>query len=1096
MTSRRFVTPRREDLGLRSVRGGAGVVISALPDGCLFAIEQERPGGRVLVSQILGSAFDGGVGRLLLRVGGAGRRRLVAAVGPGARGAFGAAEDRFAWTGAEAGIRHETELWAHPSLPLWFWRVRVVNAGAAELVCDATLIQDLGLGAPGFVMGNEAFASQYIDHHVARHPRFGPVVMSRQNLEQGGTHPWIAQGCVEGAAGFATDAGQVFGPGYRDTGALDPEAELPNVGLQHEMACATIRSGAVTLAPGAEAGWTFFAAFEPDHPAASGAADLARLDAVAAALADHAPRAVATGPTRRGLFREAASIAGEPFDAAEIAARYPARRLVEGPEAAPLSFFVAGPEPARHVVLRAKDRLLARRHGAIPRTGQGMLPDATTMCATVFMHGVFGALLSLGNTSFHRLFSASRDPYDVTRAGGLRILIETGGGWRLLGEPSGFEMGLNDCRWIYRLGERVVTVHLVASGTDPAMSWSLAVEGPPARFLVVGGLVLGEREYEQAGRVEIDAGARRVTFRPDLGSLWGGRYPEAVYHLVTDTPEAVAALGGEELLRADTGAGEDPPATSAAVVIATRPARAFRFTVVGALDDPGEAERLAARHAGGVEAAAGIAAGAEYWRRVTREARLIGDGPGVAALNAALPWLAQNAMVHLTVPHGLEQSGGAAWGTRDVCQGPVEFLLAFEHDAVVREILARVFAEQHETRGDWPQWFMPEPYAGIRDPHSHGDVIIWPLKALCDYLEATDDLGFLDAPVAWWRAEGGRSAERAPVSAHVAKLIATVQGQFIPGTRLVRYGEGDWNDSLQPADPALRDRMVSAWTVALLYEQLTRYAEILTRAGRAGEGAELSGLAAEIRADFNRHLIRDGVVAGYAVFAPEGGAPELLLHPDDTRTGLRYSLLPMTQGIIGGIFDADQARRHLELIRAHLLFPDGARLMDRPVAYHGGPERLFRRAESAAFFGREIGLMYVHAHLRYGEAEARFGAADALWRALMVANPVAVAEAVPNAAPRQRNAYFSSSDAAFPDRHAASADWARVREGAVSVEGGWRIYSSGPGLYTNLLLRHALGLRRRFGARTVAPVLPAGTGPLAFEWVIDGRRERWDLTPG
>ena len=37
-------------------------------------------------------------------------------------------------------------------------------------------------------------------------------------------------------------------------------------------------------------------------------------------------------------------------------------------------------------------------------------------------------------------------------------------------------------------------------------------------------------------------------------------------------------------------------------------------------------------------------------------------------------------MIHLTVPHGLEQYTGAAWGTRDVCQGPVEFLLALEHD--------------------------------------------------------------------------------------------------------------------------------------------------------------------------------------------------------------------------------------------------------------------------------------------------------------------------------------------------------------------------------------------------------------------------------
>ncbi len=204
----------------------------------------------------------------------------------------------------------------------------------------------------------------------------------------------------------------------------------------------------------------------------------------------------------------------------------------------------------------------------------------------------------------------------------------------------------------------------------------------------------------------------------------------------------------------------------------------------------------------------------------------------------------------------------------------------------------------------------------------------------------------------------------------------------------------------------------------------------------------------------------------------------------------------MTRSIIGGLFTPEQARHHLGLIRAHLLFPDGARLMDRPVAYRGGPERIFRRAESAAFFGREIGLMYVHAHLRYGEAMAVLGEADALWEALRAVNPVEVAAHVANASPRQRNAYFSSSDSAFPDRASASADWQRARDGTVAADGGWRIYSSGPGLYTGLLLCHALGLRRRFGARVVAPVLPRGLGPVTLEREIDGRVERWDLSPG
>ncbi|MBL9059250.1 MAG: hypothetical protein JNK88_04400, partial [Mangrovicoccus sp.] len=482
------------------------------------------------------------------------------------------------------------------------------------------------------------------------------------------------------------------------------------------------------------------------------------------------------------------------------------------------------------------------------------------------------------------------------------------------------------------------------------------------------------------------------------------------------------------------------------------------------------------------------------WDHVTRRLRLSGEGEGVAAFDTLFPWLAHNAMIHLTVPHGLEQSGGAAWGTRDVCQGPVEFLLALEHDAPVREILKTVFAQQLEEAGDWPQWFMLDPYARIRDRHSHGDVIVWPLKALCDYVEATGDLTILDEPVAWRQdADLAATPHRNPISMHVIKLLATIRARFIPGTSLIRYGEGDWNDSLQPADPRMRDWMVSSWTVALLFQQLNRYAAVMDQAGQSGTAAELALLARAMRSDFNRHLIRDGSVAGYALFDPDGGTPELLLHPSDTRTGLRHSLLPMTRSMIAGLFTEDQASAHHELIRTALLFPDGVRLMDRPVAYHGGPETVFRRAESAAFFGREIGLMYVHAHLRYGEAMAALGDAEALWQAVQGVNPVTVADQVPAATPRQRNAYFSSSDAGFADRYLAGAEWERMRDGSVALDGGWRIYSSGPGLYVRLVLAFALGLTRRNGQRGVAPLLPPGLGPVRLELDLEGGREGWDL---
>ncbi|MGH7000540.1 MAG: GH36-type glycosyl hydrolase domain-containing protein, partial [Stellaceae bacterium] len=684
------------------------------------------------------------------------------------------------------------------------------------------------------------------------------------------------------------------------------------------------------------------------------------------AWCDQSPTDIILAAPVRTLVQNAPPAVADPIDSDGLARRYPERQHEERLNGELLSFFTPDPPHNRHVVLRDKERLVTRRHGTMLRSGQMMLPDDATLCATCWMHGVFAAQLTIGNTSFHKLFSVSRDPYNITRASGLRMLIDAGEGWRLLTVPSAFEIGLSDCRWIYRFGARTITVRAIASGEDPAMQWRVAVDGEPCKFLVFGHLVLGERELENQSWIEVEPNSKRFSLWPDPNWLWGQHYPNALYHLVTNTPDAVEAIGGDELLY-DDGEGR----VGAYLALRTRPVRELCFAVVGSMTDAEAASRLAAKYQLGVEDADLLAPAARYWGRVTRNLRIRGGGAEGAALDTLFPWLAHNAMIHLTVPHGLEQYTGAAWGTRDVCQGPVEFLLALDHAEPVKEILRILFAQQYEEQGDWPQWFMLEPYSIIQDKVSHGDVIVWPLKALNDYIEATNDLSFLDERVAWRRQDTlEQTALKDTVAEHVKCLLVAVRERFIPGTHLIRYGEGDWNDSLQPVDPRLRDWMVSSWTVALLFEQLNRYAEVLRRAGRAGEAEALSQLASGMKADFNRYLLRDDTVAGYAVFDPDAGSPELLLHPSDTRTGLKYSLLPMTQSIIGGLFTLQQAAHHVQLIREHLLFPGGARLMDRPVAYRGGPQFMFRRAESSSFFGREIGLMYVHAHLRYAEAMA------------------------------------------------------------------------------------------------------------------------------
>ena len=114
----------------------------------------------------------------------------------------------------------------------------------------------------------------------------------------------------------------------------------------------------------------------------------------------------------------------------------------------------------------------------------------------------------------------------------------------------------------------------------------------------------------------------------------------------------------------------------------------------------------------------------------------------------------------------------------------------------------------------------------------------------------------------------------------------------------------------------------------------------------------------------------------------------------------------------------------------------------------------------------------MHAHLRYCEALALHGDAEGLWSGLALANPISLLHRVPQASLRQLNTYFSSSDPAFNDRYEATADWEGLRSGRISVDGGWRIYSSGAGIFSKILIEKALGCRREFGQRLHKPLLP------------------------
>jgi cellobiose phosphorylase len=310
--------------------------------------------------------------------------------------------------------------------------------------------------------------------------------------------------------------------------------------------------------------------------------------------------------------------------------------------------------------------------------------------------------------------------------------------------------------------------------------------------------------------------------------------------------------------------------------------------------------------------------------------------------------------VHYLSPRGLEQYSGGGWGTRDVCQGPVEMLLAHGRLQPIRDILLRVMRQQNPD-GDWPQWFMFfERERGIR-PAIHTatscsgrsscslNILIATASAACSMSRCRSSIARRDAVRA-----------RDPVATRAAALTL-IKNRVIPGTSLAAYGHGDWNDSLQPADPVMRERLCSAWTVTL-HVQSAHDARASPARDRARQGCDAArSVAEEVKRDFQRLLVSGR--CAHRLRAVRGWRRvRYLLHPSDTTTGVHYSSLAMIHAIMEDMLTPAQMREHCASSTSTLSGPDGVRLFDlSDDVSRRSAKNCFRRAETATFFGREIG---------------------------------------------------------------------------------------------------------------------------------------------
>ncbi|MFZ9139731.1 MAG: GH36-type glycosyl hydrolase domain-containing protein, partial [Bacilli bacterium] len=764
-------------------------------------------------------------------------------------------------------------------------------------------------------------------------------------------------------------------------------------------------------------------------------------------------------------FHATDPLTGIPLTLKDFNDRFPQLKQIEL-SSSKTEFLSAFLDNGDHIISQQKERLVERPHGHILLSGDVLHASEDVFATTAYMFGVFGSHTVYGNSNFHKLTGDLRHPLNAHTISGTRMYLKVNRHYHLLGMPTYLKMGLDQVQWLYKLQDDELLITLSVNGVDPISKLEFQSQKKKTYQIVLTQQFLLDTNENQPPIQYVHEG-QSIEIDGRSNGFINQHYSGLRYRLTFDQPFQLK-LANDFI---------QPNVNDGGMMF-------FTFDNVSSLTFYTQATLQGEMK----QQPTDISFGQQYRKLIHDLMPLKLSHPShqttLDSFNFLVPWYVHDALVHYASPHGLEQYNGAAWGTRDVLQGPFELFLTAQRFDINREILLKVFARQFHDTKEFPQWFMFDRYRSIQAHESHGDVTVWPLKALANYLKATGDLGILKEELPYMDKHKGVFTEnKASLTNHVWDIIEVLKKSSIQGTSFPSYGGGDWDDTLQPANPTLTKQMVSGWTVALLYEALSQLGE--WPIFEDDRQQELMTYQQSLKQDFNRYLIVDGVPAGFVIFHEDHR--EVLLHPQDKKTGLHYRLLPFNRGMISHLFDPQRLEQYQTIIRDHLRHPDGVRLMNTAVTYQGGKKTYFQRAETAANFGREIGIQYVHAHIRYIEAMTTIGNVEEAWWGLNVINPIGMDALVPQAEKRQRNVYFSSSDAAFLNRYEAKKDFEKVRKGQMKVKAGWRLYSSGPGIYLRTLIHHFLGIQVQHRELIIEPHIPERFNGLTIDYQFNGK---------
>ena len=1034
-----------------------GLSFSFLENGNVQNIDRDK----IRINLKSGNLFAQPGAQIYLRKRSENLIEFTSLLGKGNEIAF--SNNHFFSRGVWKGLEYVCSLQLSEKSSSWQWKIEVVNKFAEKVELDVVLMQEVGLKNRSDGLVNEYYVAQYLERILLYDSKYGTVAVCRQNSKEATGYPWLMMASTEKAVSGLTDGMQFYGNSYRSTGIPEGLLQLKLGGnMAGESPIIALQDKPFELQGNENKSIKFVSTYLSNHSEATSNQDLSILDDVIAEFKDIKFSSPSNWTkTKQNIFQTAPFFPSSDLTETEIEEYFGKEiRMKEQKENQILSFFSSD---NKHIILKAKEILVDRPHAHIMQANLADVPTEETLSTTCFATGVFNSHISQGNTNFNVFMSINTSQFNANLNSGQRIFVEVGDKIYLLAIPSAFEMGLNSCRWIYKCDETVLEVKTETYIKSPVVQLTFnVIKGKNVRLILT-------HEWDKVNTWNLSQiGSGEFEAIPTANSMISEKFPKADFRIVVENPEEL-----KNSIQDKFSYGLDD-----LFVLETTLVSHFKMSFVGEVKEKFNIENVKNDDL--------THSGTEFWSDLSNQLTLTSTEKNISAINEILPWYGMNAITHYLTPYGLEQFSGAAWGTRDVSQGPIEFLLSLEKFEAAHSVLMTIFANQNPL-GDWPQWWMFDSYSHIRAGDCHGDVYYWVIISLASYVKVTGDVKVLDEKVPYF---GG--SELFTINEHVERLIKMIEDSYIGETALVPFGGGDWNDSLQPKNEDLAKRLISSWTVEMNYQAFSEYVEVYEKAGNLQRANELTEVVKQIKADFNKYLVKDNVVAGYG-YVEDDGNINVLLHPTDKHTGIKYSLLPMDRGILSGIFTKEQAEFHQIIIDKHLKGPDGARLMDKPLKYKGGIQEIFQRAESSTFFGREIGLMYIHEHIRYAESQAVMGKADEFVKALRQAIPVNYKEIVPNSNLRQANCYYSSSDVTFKTRYDADEKYGDVISGKMRVDGGWRVYSSGPGIYVSLIIKKLIGFRAFNDYVVIDPVLTNEMDNMKASFKFKGYYLNWNF---